>query len=228
MSTIHKTHIALTKELYRAFHVFNKRFSDGKLITPIITLQPSEGKNAYGWFGSKFWIDKRTKKGVSEINLSAEYLARGCNGVLETLLHEMAHLKNAQAGIRDCTSGQYHNKRFKEAAQEFGLTVTRIKGKGYARTDLDDEAKQAIKELDPKEQLFNAFKRKTVAKKTDDKYVTLVVRKQYRDMLDAVMSVTSCNKREWVEAAIEEHARKYLTPGHIPGTVKTEVAHQHI
>ena len=208
MSTVHKTHILLTKELYRAFNVFNKTFANGTLTTPIITLQPSEGKNAYGWFGAKFWVDARTKKGVSEINLSAEYLARGCNGLLETLLHEMAHLKNAEAGIRDCTSGQYHNKRFKEAAEEFGLVVTRIKGKGYARTALGEAAIDAIKDLNPREQLFTAFKRRPVGRKPNDKYVSLIVQADYKDLLNSMRAKTSCNQRELIESALLQYANQ--------------------
>ena len=208
MSTVHKTHIALTKELYRAFNNFNKTFADGELVTPIITLQPSEGKNAYGWFGSKFWTDSHSKKGVSEINLSAEYLARGCEAVLETLLHEMAHLKNAQAGVRDCSSGQYHNKHFKRAAEGFGLVVTRLKNRGYARTGLGEEAKEAIKELDPKERLFSAFKRRTVQKKRNDTYATLIVRAEYKELLGNMLKKTSCNQRELIETALEDYAMR--------------------
>lgn len=202
MSSIHRQHVQLTKELYRAFHFFNNRFTDGKLITPIITVQTTGDKRAYGWFGSNFWVDKQSGKAVSEINLCAEEIGRGSEPVMETLLHEMAHLYNAQNGVRDCTSGQYHNKHFKKAAEMFGLTVSKLSGKGYARTAMDEPATEAFKELNVKHKLFHAVRRKVIRRKKSP-YATLVVDPVVKERVTQACSRSSLNQRALVEAALE-------------------------
>ena len=54
----------------------------------------------------------------------AEYLNRPPELVITTLMHEMCHLWNIQNDIQDCSrKGQYHNGRFKEAAEARGLLV---------------------------------------------------------------------------------------------------------
>ena len=94
----------LYNELYRAFDHFNNAFADNKLPKVVITIQESGRRNAYGWFGNGFWSDRLAGDSVPEINLSAEYLSRGPDGLLETLLHEMAHLWNATVEqVRDCS-----------------------------------------------------------------------------------------------------------------------------
>lgn len=146
----------LTQELYRAFDFFNEKFGEDKLKQPIITIQTKGRRSAYGWYCSNLWMSGDDK--VPEINISAEFINRGANDVLETLIHEMAHLWNAQHGIVDCTGNQYHNRKFKEAAEQFGLIVSKMPGKGWATTKLGDKAKQAIKQFKPDEELFK-FKR---------------------------------------------------------------------
>ena len=116
----------LHNELYRAFDFFNNVFAENKLPKVVITIQESGRRNAYGWFGNGFWTDRLAGEAVPEINLSAEYLTRGPEGLLETLLHEMAHLWNASVTkIRDCSGGQYHNKHFKKACLLYTSTIPR-------------------------------------------------------------------------------------------------------
>jgi hypothetical protein len=63
-------------------------------------------------------------EGFYKINICAEHLARSFEQVAETLLHKMAHLYNLQIGVQDTTrGGAYHNKKYKEAAEQHGLTV---------------------------------------------------------------------------------------------------------
>ena len=192
----------LIKELYRAFDFFNEYFTEGKLPKVVITIQESGRRNAYGWFGNGFWSDKTCKNGVGEINLSAEYMARSPEGILETLLHEMAHLKNAVAGIRDCTSGQYHNKYFKRAAEEFGLIVERTGNKGYAYTKLGEEADKAIKKLDPNKSILNSLTRKKVSAPREKRYISLIISAEYEETLASAVTATGMSQKEFVENAI--------------------------
>ena len=193
----------LYNELYRAFDHFNNAFADNKLPKVVITIQESGRRNAYGWFGNGFWSDRLAGDSVPEINLSAEYLSRGPDGLLETLLHEMAHLWNATVEqVRDCSGGQYHNKRFKEAAERFGLAVERDGKRGWAYTKLTEESRAAIKELNPVEDLFNGLKRKTI-KKADDRYFSLIVNLDLKQPLKDALEKTGCSQRQFVEAALE-------------------------
>lgn len=189
-------------ELYRAFDHFNKRFAENKLPKPVITIQESGRKNAYGWFGNSFWVDKDMDTSVPEINLSAEYLARGADGILETLLHEMAHYYNAVNEIKDCSSGQYHNKHFKRAAEMFGLNVERGGNRGYAWTSLTETSQQAIDELKIDKSLFSDIRRKKVGPMREKKYISLVVSADIEPLLQRAVESSGMNQKQFVEQAV--------------------------
>lgn len=194
--------LELTQELYRAFDFFNKRFADNELPKVVITIQESGRRNAYGWFGNGFWSDLDAADSVPEINLSAEYVGRKPESVLETLLHEMAHLLNAVRGVRDCSSGQYHNKHFKTAAEQFGLKVERTGNRGWSYTSLDVEAEQAIKEFKPNTDVFRSLKRKSTVGPREKKYVSLIIGAEYGDMLTGALATTGLTQRQFVEQAV--------------------------
>ena len=201
----------LYSELYRAFDIFNATFAENKLPNVVITIQESGRRNAYGWFGNGFWKDNLVGDSVPEINLSAEYLSRGASCLLETLLHEMAHLWNACVEkVSDCSGGQYHNKKFKIAAERFGLTVERSGTRGWSHTKLDKPAIEAIKKVDADESLFNGLRRKSV-KKTHDRYFSLIVNSSYKDRLKNVVEASSMSQREFVEDALEHMISHYET-----------------
>src|SRR5689334_6507282 len=54
-------------------------------------------------------------------------------------LVEAAHAMNHERKIHDCSASQYHNARFKAAAEELGLRVERVPHYGYALTILPHE-----------------------------------------------------------------------------------------
>ena len=196
-------------ELYRAFDFFNDRFASGKLPKVIITIQEAGRRNAVGWFGNSFWRDNVCDQGVCEINLSAEWLG-STDSTLCTLLHEMAHLWNATvAKERDCTSGQYHNKHFKHAAQLFGLKVYRMKNKGYAGTSLDEAAYQAIDELKPDDQVISSLKRKRVKKLYVKRYISLIVGAEHEETINAGMKKYGMTQKQFIEHAICSAADNY-------------------
>jgi hypothetical protein len=197
----------LIAELYRAFNYFNKTFADNELPDVIITIQNKGRRNALGWFGNDFWQDKLTTNAVGEINLSAEYMSRGPEECLETLLHEMAHLWNASNGIKDCSGSQYHNKRFKIAAERFGLVVKRHGSKGWATTLLDAPARKAIDKLEIDTELFSGLKRRA-ARKPVKRYVSLVVDISSMNHIDSIKrkmetSETKVSQKEIVATALE-------------------------
>lgn len=132
------------EKLESLFSSFNQKFYNGELQTPVITVSPDTTKGAYGWCTSwKAWsnldpdskttdisqmskadLDAMQNEGFYEINICAEHLARSFEQVAETLLHEMVHLYNLQIGVQDTSrNGTYHNKKFKETAEQHGLDV---------------------------------------------------------------------------------------------------------
>ena len=214
----------LYSELYRAFDIFNTTFADNKLPKVVITIQESGRRNAYGWFGNGFWKDNLVGDSVPEINLSAEYLSRGANCLLETLLHEMAHLWNACVEkVSDCSGGQYHNKKFKIAAERFGLSVERSGTRGWSHTKLDQLAVDAIKKVDADESLFNGLRRKNI-KKVHDRYFSLIVNSSYKERLKRVVEASSLSQREFVEAALDKLlvAHESISLSHEGGLVTVE------
>ena len=187
--------------LYAAFDHFNEYFYAKELLPrPVINIGSAGRMNALGWFLKSGWRDKKDQ--FHEINMSAEYLRRKPEETLETLLHEMAHLKNAVNNVRDCTSGQYHNKHFKRAAEEFGLIVKRTHNKGYAFTKLGEEAEKAIKEFKPKKETFKGLRRKRVGGYKEKKYISLIISAEYEEALTKAVGTSSMSQKEFVEDAV--------------------------
>ncbi|MEQ8272366.1 MAG: SprT-like domain-containing protein [Deltaproteobacteria bacterium] len=97
--------------------------------------------NVLGHFAALRWQakGKHGEGAVHEVAVIAEHLNRKAEDIVETLIHEAAHAMNFARGIRDCSSSQHHNRRFKAAAEELGLVVERVPHYGYALTRLPFE-----------------------------------------------------------------------------------------
>jgi len=144
-------------ELLTVFHEANRRYLDGKLPTPEITIQTAGRKVAYGWITvQKVW--KNSTGDNYEINICAEYLARELPEVIGTLLHEMAHFWNIVHNIQDTSSHQYHNKNFKAAAEMVGLEVQKSDKFGYAYTKPTKETISFIESINVNDAIFRTFR----------------------------------------------------------------------
>ena len=140
----------IAKKVEQMFDLFNKHFYYGELTRPAITVSPDGGRGAYGWCSiHEIW--NADNELYREINLCAEHLARPFEQVAETLLHEMVHLYNLQIGVQDTSrGGTYHNKKYKEAAEQHGLTVEKDAKYGWTKTSLNDEAKAFVDSMQDK------------------------------------------------------------------------------
>lgn len=134
----------INKKLENYFSTLNDRFFQGDLEVPMITVSPAGKTNSYGWFTTwKAW--KIGEEERFEINICSDTLNRPIAEVLETLLHEMVHLKNGMDNVQDCSrGGTYHNKKFKETAEKHGLEVEKTAKYGFSSTSLNAEAKNFI------------------------------------------------------------------------------------
>jgi len=153
----------IIEKLESLFSTFNKHFFNGELEKPIITISPDTTKGAYGWCTSwKAWKHSPDdKEGYYEINMCAEYLNRPFLDTCSTLIHEMVHLLNLQNKIQDTSrSGKYHNKKFKEVAEQHGLKVDKSEKYGWAITVLTEEAAEWIKSTYKDDKGFELFRSK--------------------------------------------------------------------
>ncbi|MPM39328.1 hypothetical protein SDC9_85961 [bioreactor metagenome] len=87
----------------------------------------------------------------------------------------MVHLLNLQNEVQDTSrSGMYHNRKFKQIAEQHGLFVDKSEKYGWCITKLNDEAAEYIRSLD--EQGFTIYrsripKVKTSSSSSSRKYV---------------------------------------------------------
>jgi hypothetical protein len=171
---------AVTDKLVEAFEFFNEAL-DAHLDNPVFTLIPNRGRQSYyGWYWQGRWKDG--KKTLPEINITADTLKRSVEEICETLIHEMVHYANNVAAVVDCNNNQYHNKHFKSKAEMFGLTVEKVKNKGYARTALGEKALNLVKKYKAKhckddKNPFHAYRigaeSRTVVKKSDKRFIAI-------------------------------------------------------
>lgn len=129
-----------------------------------ITVQSKGRKQAIGWFAPHYWLRDKAKgaakgetSGMHEINLSAEHLQNHDMG--ELILHELAHAENNVLGIKDCSNGRMHNKKFKVMAEKLGLEVhPRDKSVGYGFTDLAAGGKEFLAKVKFDRAVFNSYR----------------------------------------------------------------------
>lgn len=184
------------EKLEKLYSIFNDKFYDGELQVPVITVSPDTTKKNNGWCilgwctTWKAWKNTNEPKeqetksetdkepdGYYEINMCAEHLARPFKEVCATLLHEMVHLWNLQTGVQDTSrGGSYHNKKFKNIAEEHGLIIDQHPKYGWTLTTLNEEASQFIDTIGKDEQGFGIYRNKlpkfkTASNSSSKKYV---------------------------------------------------------
>ena len=124
--------------LNKIFDLLNAEYFESALTRPTITIQSTP--KAYGHFSLRedTWVSKLG--GTHEINVGAGTLSRPIENIVATLLHEMVHYYNYVNGVQDCSRGNtYHNKRFKQAAEERGLSITHSDKYGWSHTEPTEE-----------------------------------------------------------------------------------------
>lgn len=108
--------------LEKIFRRLNERYFNNELTEPIITISPTKGSYGHCSVG-EIW-SKATGDTVREINIASGTLDRPIEETVSTLLHEMVHLYNLENNIQDCSrGGTYHNKKFKNLAEQVDLKI---------------------------------------------------------------------------------------------------------
>ncbi len=144
-------------ELQNIYREANKFLFQGKLPMVEITIQSKGRSDVLGWFTvDKVWQNVK-KDSRHEINLVAEHLNRPLEEIVGTVIHEMVHYKNLIDKVKDCSGNQYHNKKFKAAAEAVYLEVEKGK-RGFAYTSLSDKLKDWVKKKKFDETAFSYFR----------------------------------------------------------------------
>ena len=129
--------------LEHIYNNLNADFFDGELPTPILTVQSKPGTMGH-CTTAKVW--KRKEDSAYELNIAAEVLNYPIEETLDTLLHEMVHLRCRENGIKEVSrGGKYHNKRFKAEAEKIGLTCVPCGAYGWNTTPGDNLVEYALK-----------------------------------------------------------------------------------
>lgn len=110
-------------------------------ITP--TVSPTVRRQDHG---PERWTEDEDGS-VSGLVMTADVLQGGAELVLQTVLHDAAHLLNWRRGVSDTTMrGVYHNASFLTAAEEVCLEwpadAERVKGRGYPDPVVGDAARE--------------------------------------------------------------------------------------
>lgn len=124
-------------QLEKMYNTLNADLFNGSIPTPIITVQSSRG--SYGHCScSKIW--KRREDEAYELNISAEVLNDCIEEILDTIIHEMIHLYCRESGIQEVSrGGKYHNKKFKELAEQKMLNVFHTDKYGWNTIGKDND-----------------------------------------------------------------------------------------
>ena len=130
----------------KIFRLLNEQIFDGELEDVQVVL--SNNSRVYGYYtlNSATWTGQANGEQFAqhEIGISSQYLAsREIFEVVATLTHEcchhLAHLKK----VRDVSrNGYWHNKRFKQIAEQHGLIVEQHPKVGYGVTSCSERLLQ--------------------------------------------------------------------------------------
>ena len=136
-----------SKEIDRAFAVFNTMLFDKTLQKPEFVFQPKKKV--------VFRFDPETY----QLIVGGDLVRVDCNALLLHLLHEMVHISNYTNGVIDCRSNQYHNKEFMLAAVKVGLTCIRHRNYGWVTSVTTSGGDSIIPEESLIERRVEAFEK---------------------------------------------------------------------
>lgn len=128
-------------DIAKALEYAYKQVSKHHDVLPIIfTVALDERNTKRGSYTYDKWTNH--ERTVDEVFINSNILAEGAESVMRTVLHEAVHSLARKREVQETSrDGRYHNKKFKELAEEVGLVVKKDEKVGYCTPGLTDEAK---------------------------------------------------------------------------------------
>lgn len=114
----------------------------------------------HGHFAPRTWEDEDGND-IHEILLSGESLKRGPVATVGTLIHELAHAYCHENEIKDTSDGgRWHNKKFKQVAEDMGLEITKADRIGFSVTEVPESTQEKYGyQIELLEQAIKAWRR---------------------------------------------------------------------
>lgn len=148
-----KSIIPTIQECERFIGFLNTKFSLNLPNNLLINIHKTN-KNTMGYFtpeqNPEHYKQTDTNTALNSITLSSYFLN---TNPYDTLTHELTHFINNNLHIKDCSSNQYHNKKFKAQAEKLLLKVSKGK-KGYSQTEPTEEFNKMLEEYKPNYEVF--------------------------------------------------------------------------
>lgn len=147
-------------ELHKIFHFLNKEVFSNELPEPAITIQSRGKRNALGWCSQvPIWLNQEETDKRHEINICAENANMKVIDILEIMLHEMVHYYADLHEIKTTSrNGTFHNKKFKEIAEKYGLIVVKTQKYGYSDTKLNSNMMQLAESNNFDQEAFQLYR----------------------------------------------------------------------
>lgn len=140
--------VETVEELTRICDELNKTYFEGKLPSPMITVQKTRKGNLGHCSTERCWTPNDDTKpddtnSFYEINFAAQALDRTPVEIAVTAQHELIHLDHMLKGVKDC-SGKIHNKKFRAACEEHSLVCEKDKATGWGLTSATPEFEEYV------------------------------------------------------------------------------------
>jgi len=148
------TNSTVVRALEKAWGEIRVAHPDVPAVVMVVASGSSGRSMKWGHYAEGRWASRSKKDSKTpEVLISGEGFQRGGVEVMGTLLHEAAHGIAATRKLQDTSrDGRYHNKVFKQLAEELGLAVEKQGTRGLAATSVPAETakrwQKTIKELD--------------------------------------------------------------------------------
>ena len=134
--------VAALEQAWTAIQARHPQIPDVVIVLASGSVGAPRGALKLGHFAAMRWThaDAAQTVGASgstlgEVFVGGEGLALGAVDVLGTLLHEATHALAHVRGVKDCSrQGRYHNRKFRDLADEMGLDVREVPVIGWSDT----------------------------------------------------------------------------------------------
>lgn len=123
----------------------------------IVTGTGMIGPSRWGHFRENGWMtrdegdDAATNLALGEMFMAGETMAKGARQVVQTMLHEAAHVLARVRDLKDTSrQGRWHNKTFKALAEELGLEHKKVSADaqhGFSFVTLTEETEAKYADL---------------------------------------------------------------------------------